>query len=388
VLATAFLGWRRQDAEICGSRKLYFVVLASGVVLILGLMVINYERFGSWLDFGVRYQNPGHYLYFRNLKMFFSPETRIWNCLFNLMSYYVSPETVEHMGLIPRSFAYCEGYPPSFFSFNPQFLLLVILVPIALYKARQSNSPLRIPFVVLTGIALYLHLVVCFFGTFVIVRYFVEFYYFTALVLLTALLMLVRPVWALPAFVLLLAVYIPGTVTAFLTVRPELRTVAPDASVSEISSAGVTPFAERSPLWPLGSLTASDLPRLPGHAVMGVGLGTPGNLVGQDLFAAYLVPKGSRTVGEHPRVTLRGVQSLDGPGIALVFFEDRLIASRQVDESRPVDISVDMPFGTVHRAPYQIMVVFLPRGSSYLPGRNSGRPSVLFREIGLDAGPG
>ncbi len=211
LIGTTFLSWSwgREEESGSGSR-VSMMALGAGFVLILGLVYLNEYRFGSLTDFGVRYQDPGHYLYFRNLKMFFSPVTRAWNFLFNLMCYYAPPTMVENLGLEARSFAFCEGFPPSFYYFNPQFLLLVVLVPLGLYRVLKKGSRLIVPFVALAVCAVYLLCIVGFFGTFVILRYFVEFYYLTALVFLCIALMLVRPGLAALVAVAMVGMYVPG----------------------------------------------------------------------------------------------------------------------------------------------------------------------------------
>jgi hypothetical protein len=384
LVGTAFLRWSWGNDDARGSgKRLSLLVLGAGSAMILGLVFLNDVRFGSFTDFGVRYQNPGHYLYFRNLKMFFSPVTRLWNCLFNIMSYYAAPTMVENLGLAARSFAFCEGFPPSFFYFNPQFLLLVVIFPLGMHRLLKNHSRLIVPFVTLAVAALYLHFIVGFFGTFVILRYFVEFYYLTALVFLCILLMLVRPGVAVLLLVAMVGVYIPGTVRNFIAVTPELRT-ANWSSAHEITSGkGATPFIEQKAAWPQGTFSAREAPNTPPYAATGVRQGGPGTVLGTDIFAVYLVPGEFREGTALADLSVRELRSLVGKGTARFFFEDRLIGSMPLEPDKPVDVAIELPFTLPRSAPYQVMVVFLQEGFSYLPGRTSGKPVLAFREISL-----
>lgn len=384
LIGTAFLRWswgRDEDAR-SGVRSPLFV-WAVGFLLVVALMFLNDYRFGSWTDFGVRYQNPAHYLYFRNLKMFFSPITRAWNCAFNLMSYYAPPSMVEHLGLEARAFAFCEGFPPSFYAFNPQFLLLVVLFPLALYRAVKAQSSLIVPFFAIAVCAVYLHSIVGVFGTFVILRYFVEFYYLTALLFLGILLMLVRPVWAVVIFVAMIGLYIPGNVKNFLSVRPELRTVNWTADQKIVASKGDTPFLEPHAVWPQGSFAASDVPKTAAYAAMGVKQAGPSTVIAGDISAVYLLVSHFQPEARSTLLTVHGLKPLGAAGTARIYFEDRLVGSVELAPDKVVDFSAKLPYALLRSGPYQVMIVFLTDNASYLPGRTTGQAVLAFREISL-----
>jgi hypothetical protein len=388
LLGTAFLRWSWGRDEDTGSRRNFSsLALLTGLLLILGLMFLNEYRFGSWTDFGVRYQDPGHYLYFRNLKLFFSPVTKAWNCAFNLMSYYAPPSMVEHLGLEARSFAFREGFPPSFFAFNPQFLLLVVLFPLGLYRMAKSRSSLAVPFFVVAACAVYLHLIVGVFGTFVILRYFVEFYYLTALLFLGTLLMLLRPVWATLIFVAMIGLYIPGNVKHFMSFTPELRTLNWSTGREWTAISGNTPFVERPAVWPRGSFSAKDVAQATSYAALGVKQAGPSMVIGMDVCAVYLVIEAANEGTAPATLTVQGLRSLTGRGTVRFYFEDRLIGSVPLEPDAAVNFSAELPFAFSRPGPYQIMIVFLEEGASYLPGRTSMKPVVAFREISLRKKP-
>ena len=335
----------------------------------------------------MRYQNPAHYLYFRNLKMFFSPLTKAWNCAFNLMSYYAPPTMVEHLGLEARSFAFCEGFPPSFFAFNPQFLFLVILTPLGLYRMAKNHSSLAVPFFTVAACALYLQLILGIFGTFVILRYFVEFSYLIALLFLGILLMLLRPVWATLIFAAMIGLYLPGNVQNFLSITPELRTVNWETGREATATKGYTPFLEPHAVWPQGSFAAKDAPKTPSYAAMGLRQGGPSTLIATDICAVYLIPGNFRKDVQSTTLSVQGLKPLASRGTAKIFFEDRLVGSVELQPGKVAHFSVDLPFVLPRPGPYQVMIVFPEGDSAYLPGRTTGQAVISFQEIALNQKP-
>lgn len=359
------------------------LILAVSLIMALGLLLVNYVRFDAPLDFGVRYQNPTFYVYFRNLKMFFSPLTKLWNAVFNMSSYFAPPGLVEDLGLISRSFSQYEGFPPSFFFFNPQFLPLAALFPLALYKTIRARNALAWWLGILAAATLYLNVILGLFGTFVILRYFVEFYYLLILVFLGVLLSLVRPRYALPVFVLMLGLYVPETVRDFRSWSPELRTAEAANALRITSPKGTTPFIQARPVWPIGSFSGSELPRTSRYAIMGLDAGADGTLMGKDIFAVYVVPRNSDDISSPAMLEIRGMRALNGKGEAFIFLENRLLTRQSIDTSRVVDIRCEVPFALNALAPYQVMVIFLPDGQTHLPGRTRGVPVVALREVAL-----
>lgn len=360
--------------------------MGPALVLLIGLMAVNYVRFDSPFDFGVRHQDPAHYVYFRNLKMFFSPATRIWNAVFNAFSYFCPPQWVMSLGLFQSSFAQYEGFPPSFFFLNPQFLPMLILVPLGIYKALKGKSDLLVPVLVMLVTVMYLNIIIGFFGTIVIMRYFVEFCYFLMLLFLAVLLIFLRPRWGIPIMMLSLILYIPDPFNGFLFSRPELRTVNGWPDVKALTSPpGRTPFLEPRAMWPDGKLSVENLGKLTSYGVMGVNDGGGGNLLGTDIFCAYLIPKDMPSTPCRATLSIGGLKSLAQDGTATVFFENRPIGSEKLSPATTRNVEIKLPFSIPRRAPYQIMVLFLPAGQSYLEPRGTGEPVVLFREILLQA---
>jgi hypothetical protein len=374
--------------ESSPSVRLKCALLSMGpaLVLLIGVMLVNYMRFDSPFDFGVRYQDPGSYVYFRNLKLFFSPLTRICNAAFNVFSYFAPPGWAVSLGLSERAFASNEGLPPSFFFLNPQFLPMLLLVPFGLYKAHKAQSHLLTPILVLLLTVAYLNVIIGWFGTIVIMRYFVEFYYFLMLLFVATLLLFVRPRLAIPIIMLSLIMYIPQPVAGFLFSRPELRTVHGWPDVKALNAPpGRTPFLDSNVRWAYGKLSYENLSQIPAYGVMGVKDGGAGILAGMDIFCVYLIPQDLPSAPFQTRLIVSGLEPLAQDGTAFFFFENRPVGSKRLDRGTLVDVNIELPFPITRKAPYQVMVLFLPTGRSYLDPQGAGRPMVLFREILLRA---
>lgn len=241
--------WRWRSRPDLGVGRCMALIKAS-LLLILLLLLVNHVRFGSALDFGITYQNAGVYAYYRNVRMFYSTITKLWNVLFNIMSYFGPSDMAKSLGVASRSFALYEGFPPSFFWFNPHFLPLVVLFPLALYRARKVGRRLLAPMIVLVSAVGYLNLAIGLFGSAIVLRFFAELYSLMALAFLTILLALLPPRYSLPLAAALLVGYVPEALKGFVVVRPELRTVDVSQGFANTSPGGKTPFILRPAVWP------------------------------------------------------------------------------------------------------------------------------------------
>jgi len=385
LLTAGVLIWKwRNVAESHSSAARDMLLLAVSLTLVVGLLIVNYMRFDSLLDFGIRYMNTESYVYFRNVNiMFFSPITKLWNGVFNIASYFAPPGLVEQLGLVARSFSRYEGFPPSFFFFNPQFLPLAALLPLALYKTMKNRAPLALWLGVVSAAALYLIVILGFIGVFVILRYFIEFYYLLILAFLAVLLSLVRWRYALPLFVLMLALHVPATLGEFRNRWPELRTADAGDALRITSPQGITPFLQRNAAWPKGTFSSADFPRTPRYAIIGLEPGPAATILGRDIFALYVVPGNSDGNCSSAVLEIKGLRASQEKGAVLVYVENRLLKSQTISTSQEVDMRLELPFALSTHGPYQVMVVFLPEGQSYLPGRARGIPLVALREVSL-----
>jgi hypothetical protein len=360
------------------------LLLLSAMLLMATMLLINYLRFNSPFDFGVKYQNPGSYLYLRNLKLLFPPETRFWNTLFNVSSYYLPLGLIEHFGLVQKSYSYVENFMPSLFAYNPQFIVILLFIPFGLYKSFKNREPLRTPLSVLLMTTIYLNLIIGYFGTMVIMRYFVEFYLLLMLTFFTSLMVFMRLTYPVVLLSLMLMFYMPAAAKAFLSIRPTThpyQTLSVNAGTA-ITAAETKSRPEPNIKWPIGTITARNLLEIPGFSVIGLEKANQSYLMGRDIFAVYMIPE-VNTKTATPRLTIKGLTVRD-KGTVHVFFEDVLIGAFQLSPGRAVDYSGGVSYPNINSGPYQILVVFTPGDSPYLPPRSSGTFELALESIQLE----
>ena len=387
LAATPFFQRRWQSLPAArNSKKNALALLATASALMAGLLCLNYFRFDSFFDFGVKYQNPSFYPYLRNLKMFFSPLTRFINTVFNVMSYYAPWDFIQLVGLEKKSFSLIEKFPPGFFYVNPQFIPLLVTVPFGIYKAFRDRSPLLASFAVLLVATVYLNLLIGFFGTMIILRYFIEFYYLLILTFFASLLVFFRPKIAALILGMMLIFYVPGTLKSYATVQPKLRPLKSSLGIKSDRLALETPSARPAVQWPPGRLSSGNRSQFPFYSVIGIAASNKSELLARDIFAVYMLPKTS-PLKTSPRVSITGIRPIHQKGDALIYFENRLIGTVKLRPGSAIDCSFDLPYKIPRVGPYQILVVFLPYGNSFLPARSPENNEIAFQEILFEATP-
>ena len=139
--------------------------------LLAVLMLANYVRFGSCVDFGVIHQNLGNYMYQRDFMQYFSATTRFWNFWYTMAAYYISPRVLDQLGLTRLASSLIEFRAPSMFWNNPQLAPMLIIVPWAVVRSHERTPPLFAGLVVLLGVAVYFNVLIGAASTMVILRY-------------------------------------------------------------------------------------------------------------------------------------------------------------------------------------------------------------------------
>lgn len=375
-----------KEKDKCTIFRLKYGWLAGSTVMVLGLFLLNYARFGSITDFGLTHQNPQVYEYLRNQVRLFSPEAKVWDLIFKLVSYYGSPALVKYLsGTNPF---YWEGFPPSFFYFNPQFVIVAAAVPFALYKAKRSGSRLLAPLVLIGFITVYLSLLIAGRGTVVVMRYFVEFYYFLILFffIVTAFLFRYRIAFLITA--LMISVYLPSNALSFVKTRPELRLL--DLSrgfqgITDAAQAFGTFFIERDVVWFNGSVSAQTFQRSRRYNTVGIGPASGGFLQAMDVAAAYIIPDPPASPATQRSVVSIKHLACHSEGAVAVFIDGRPVGRMDVkpgifvSQSFPVDFPLNTPL------PRQVLLAFFPDKQEYLSHVPPGRPALVLREIELTA---
>ncbi len=366
--------------------------LIAAAVLLIALLCLNFIRFDSFFDFGLRHQNPTNYDYLRAQNGIFSPATKLWNFAYNLLGYYGAPGLIKYLGLIKKSSSAAEFYPTSFFYFNPQFLPVLVLAPLGVYRAYKKSRELFL-WMIGTGLtAVYITMLIAAVGNFVILRYFIEIYFFVLLFFFIVIVALIPYRFAILIMVLLLVVPLPGNIKAFATFTPELRLIAPDNNCTNGPCEKGTPsqqefFIERTVTWPRESVSIDKIDRFRIYNLIGIAPGADGMLFGEDVAATYIIP-GSAGLrdGTKSMLSIKSLTAVGCNGNARFYVDGHYIGNLVVSAKTAIDGQLFFDNKSLRQAPYQILIIFLPENNKSLPAHSSGRPVFRFKEISLLTG--
>ena len=368
-------------------RKEVWWLIGSGVLL-GGLLYMNYIRFDSFFDFGLKHQNAVVADYLRAQNGIFSPATKLWNFVFNIFAYYGSPGLVKGLGLVGKSSSNWEFAPTGFFHFNPQFLPVLVLVPLGLYRAFRKNRNLFL-LMAITGLtAIYMNIFISAVGNFCIMRYFIEFYYFTLLFFFLVIVALIPYKFALPLAILLLAVHLPDNIEAFAKFEPELRVIDPAKNlelIAENTPRGASNFfIEKNAVWPRGKIALDNLTAIKKYNLIGIKPGSDNMIVIADVAAAFLIPGKF----EFPSVSknvliIKDLKSIGRGGSVRFYVDGRYIDELSVNPRSSTHGVFSLAKNLRPEAPHQVLMIFIPENKKYLPPRNHPGPILTFWELAL-----
>ncbi|MCA1959476.1 MAG: hypothetical protein LDL33_01675 [Desulfomonile sp.] len=379
--ATIWMYYSRRLREVPPAA---WVMIGTALMLAASPLALNYVRYGSPLDFGTSYQNPGDPEYLRVLKAVYSPETRAWNVVFNALAFYFPMPLTQYPSLFRNSLSLWAEYPPGLFYFNPQFIPMLILVPPAFVLGWKERSRILPALFVLAVIATYMNALLLVYAKAVLVRFFIEFYYPLMLLFVAGLAMFLRPAFVVLILALCLAPYIPSTARGFATGKPMIMTVDPDANFADTSPRRTPQYLVKNPIWPVGWFSAAYADRMRLYNAMGVAAFSDGSLRAKDLFAVYVVPRPKRSSGGPATLVIQGLQSLEHPGTVRFCIDDRFVGESRVDPFHTVDCAFSVPSIWLGQGPSQVLGVFYIEGTRFLPGREPKGPVVAFRELKLE----
>jgi len=390
--AFIYSAWHRNAKLFSApSRKMVLWLMAT-ISLLCGLLVLNFIRFESLVDFGLKHQNPTSYVYLRTLTGVFSPVTKFWNFIFNIFAYYGSPNLVKGLALMGKSSSGWEYLPVSFFHYNPHLLPVLVLVPLGLFRAYKKNRDLFLLMVVIGLTAMYMNVFIAAVATFSILRFFIEFYYFVILLFFMVIVMLIPLRFSLPAIILLLCVHLPGNIEAFATFRPELRLVELDKKMEVIvdeSRHGMprTPFFEKNPVWFKQTVSYSSRERFNEYNGIGAYPGSNEMVLSRDVAALYIVPA-SPTEGICAKNALivKRLKSLVADGAVKFYVDGGYIGDLRVNMQTSTTGCLPVENTLQAETPYQIRMVFIPEDRKFLPPRPSKKVFFEFKEISLNLG--
>jgi hypothetical protein len=351
--------------------------VVAGVSVLGVLLVWNFIRFGALSDFGVFFrQNCADDNMFRLSTGFFSWESKVQSFVVNLMAYYTSPDILDATGLAHTAFSY-NGFPfEGFFVANPQWLLVLAVMPLSVYRVFTTKRALLPIFSVLLLAAVYINVIVAGVPPATGPRYFTEFYFLVILTFFAGLLAVLPARAGILSMIALLSLHFLHGGLAGTCTHPNLRLL----DSGPLAPLGLNASFNRDPAldmfivsrahWPKGTFDAQDSSTLAPYHAMGIyPAGTCGFNV-LDVAAVYIIPgnaHGNRGAARDGVLQLHDMRASGTRGIVKVFLEGLLLGSLRIYPDRNVDGVFNVPLRLEDNLPYQIMMVFLPDGRTYLP---------------------
>jgi len=367
----------------------HYALMVVPVFLIAGQLALNFIRFGSIFDFGLKLQNPVFYSYLRIQNGLFSPMTQLANTAYKLCAYYTSPGLTLFYGLEEKSASWSECVPPYLLYNNPLFL---ILLPVALFgicRALKINSSMRKITIILGITSLIINALIIFTGNIVTMRYFVECYYLTMLFMLAGLLALLPLKVSLPILVLCLAIHLPANIKAFLETTPELRLVTieerkPDFVNYRSVTPARAPFLYKNVHWQEGVVAASSREAFTHYNTLGM-IPLQNGLTGaEDVSVVYLKPQKLNGLSQDKElIEFIGVKSIGLPGRIRAYVEKKKVAEFSINPGKAQTYKAEIDYKYKYDGPRRILIYFFEENESYLPAKQRSEPAFVFEMIRL-----
>jgi len=358
------------------SKRSVYTWASLSLILLLGLLVLNYYRFESFVDFGLKHQNPANYWYLRIHNGAFAPMTHVYNFFFKLFSYYGSSGIIDKLDLLAKSCTQVEVKTPNLFGHSPQLLILLLTCPLGIYHSARRHKGAFWVIVVVGFTALYLNALIAAVGIMVIMRFFVECYYLTILFLFAAAVSWVPRRYSIPIFMALLAVYVPGNIEGFTATEPRLRLVEFDeapggVSVMKTLRMPEPAFFQHDVIWHDGEVRNMDAGTFKDYNTIGLSTGLEDALLANDVSALYVVPRCSSLAGDRKAVlTVEGIRALECDGRIHFFLNGGFLGEFKASRTGAADCRFVSEKSLKRAVPYQVLMVFFPEDSRYLPARS------------------
>ena len=368
----------------------HYVFMTVPVLLMSGLLALNFVRFGNVFDFGLSFVNPMVSNYFRLENGLFSPVTQFFNMAYKILAYYTSPGLIQLPGVWEKSSSWSEDLlEPYFFYNNPLFLLLVPIVLYGIYRAFSVNRNMRNIIIAIGAMALIINGVIVFVGPIVTMRYFVECYYLTMLLVLAGLMVVLPIKVSFPILVLLLGIHLPGNIKAFLETRPELRLInIVETKQDHVDYINISParmvFIYKDIRWHEGIVTASQRGAFTRYNTIGMIPLRNGMISADDLTALYIKPQKMKGLsGNRALLEFVGIKSVSKPGKIRVYLEKTKVAEFSIvpDEARTYRTEINC--NLKDDALYRLLIYFFEDNTSYLPAKQDHNPAFLFAALSL-----
>jgi hypothetical protein len=368
----------------------HYAFMMVPVLLTGGLLALNFARFGSIFEFGLKLQNPVFSFFLRIQNGLFSPVTQFFNTTYKILAYYTSPGLIQLSGVWEKSSSWSEDLvEPYLFYNNPLLLFLVPVVLYGIYRALRVNRNMRGIIIIVGATALIINGLIVFMGNIVTMRYFVECYYLTMLLVLAGLMVVLPVKISFPVLVVLLSIHLPGNIKAFLETNPELRLIKiVESKQDRVDYKNISPartfFIYKDARWHEGIISASQKETFTNYNTIGMITLQNGMISADDLTAVYIKPKKMKGFSEN-RAFLEfiGIKSVGKPGRIRVYMEKTKVAEFSIvpDEARTYRTEID--YDLKDDAPCRLLIYFFEENTSYLPAKQGNQHAFLFEAIRL-----
>lgn len=366
----------------------HYAFMILPILLIAGLLTLNYVRFDNLFDFGIKLQVPIIYNdnYFRIQNGIFSAITHFYNTIFKILSYYTSPGLIQLSGIPERSASWSEFTAPYLFHNNPLLFLLTPLVLYGIYRALREKKDKLIMIISIGSMALIMNGVIVSVGNIVTMRYFVECYYITILLLLAGLTFAIPIKYSVPILVLCLGFYIPGNIKIFLTAQPELRLIEvvknkQDHVEYRITSPMRSFSVFKDIYWHEGIVTATQ-ETFTRYNTMGMIPMKNGMIYATDVTAIYIKPQKNKEIsGNKAFLEFIGIKSVSKPGIISVYLDKTKVGDFSIVPWHARSFSAPINDNLTSDAPCRLLIYFFEGNQHYLPAKQSNLPSFIFEKI-------
>ena len=363
------------------------------VLLMGGLLALNFARFDNVFDFGLKLQNPVFSFYLRIQNGLFSPVTQFVNTAYKILAYYTSPGLIHLLGVWEKSSSWSEDLlEPYLFYNNSMMLLLVPIVLYGIYRAFRVNRNMRNIIIAVGAMALIINGLIAFTGNIVTMRYFVECYYLTMLLVLAGLMVVLPVKVSFPILAVLLSIHLPGNIKAFLETRPELRLIKiVESKQDSVDYRNISPartvFIYKDIHWHEGIVTASQRGTFTRYNTLGMIPLQNGMISAEDMSAVYIkLQKGEGRSGNRAFLEFVGIKSVTTPGRIRVYVEKTKVCEFSVVPGEAQTYRTEIDYDLKDDTPHRLLIYFFGENTSYLPAKQGNQPAFLFEAIHLSRG--
>ncbi|MRR16481.1 MAG: hypothetical protein EG826_08510 [Deltaproteobacteria bacterium] len=370
-------------------KPFHYTLMALPVLLIAGQLALNFVRFGSIFDFGLKLQNPVFYPYLRIQNGLFSPMTQLANTAYKLLAYYTSPGLTFFYGLEEKISSWSECVPPFLLYNNPLWLILLPIALFGIYRALRMHSTMRRIAIILGVTSLVINALIVITGNIVTMRYFVECYYLTMLFMLAGLSALLPVKVSFPILVLLLVLHLPSNIKAFLETSPELRLVTieehkPDLVNYRSITPARAPFLYKNVHWPEGVVAASSRETFTHYNTLGM-IPLQNGLIGaKDVSVVYVKPQKLDGFSRNRElIEFIGVRSTGPAGRIRAYVEKKKVAEFSINPKEAQTYKAEIESEHPYDGPRRILIYFFEENESYLPAKQRSGPAFAFEMIRL-----